>query len=123
MIIREAIRDDLLSVARVQVESSRSAYRGIMPDSYLDNMSYEIKAREWDERLFGGGSTEFMYVAETDNAGIVGYASASKTRINEIYERELISLYILKEFQRNGIGKQLFEAVISEFSKCKVSSM
>ncbi|MDP4095184.1 MAG: GNAT family N-acetyltransferase, partial [Bacillota bacterium] len=28
-----------------------------------------------------------------------------------------------KEFQRNGIGKQLFEAVISEFSKCKVSSM
>ena len=123
MIIREANRQDLCSIAKVQVDSNRSTYIGIMPEDYLNRLSYESKANEWDERLFNKKSTKFMYVAETGNANIVGFVSASLVRNNDIYERELCSIYILKEFQRKGIGQLLIKAIIAKYTKNNVSSM
>ena len=41
MIIREVNKNDLLSIGKVQVESNRSTYVGIMPKNYLNNLSYD----------------------------------------------------------------------------------
>jgi ribosomal protein S18 acetylase RimI-like enzyme len=123
MIVREANKDDLLSIGKVQVDSNRSTYVGIMPEDYLNNLSYESKASEWEEKLFNAKSTQFMYVAENDDANIVGFASGSIVRANDLFEREIYSIYILKEFQRKGIGKLLIKAIITKFIESNVSSM
>ena len=123
MILREANRGDLFSIAKVQVDSNRSTYVKIMPEDYLNNLTYESKANEWDERLFNQKNTEFMYVVENGNAKIVGFASASLFRTNDLFERELYSIYILKEFQRKGMGKLLIKAIITKFTESNVKSM
>jgi ribosomal protein S18 acetylase RimI-like enzyme len=123
MIIREASRQDLFSIAKVQVDSNRTTYRGIMPEDYLNNLSYESKAKSWEERLFIEDNKEFMYVAEVDNANIIGFASAGLVKTNELFDREINSIYILKEFQRQGIGRLLIKAIITEFIKNNVRSM
>lgn len=94
-----------------------------MPEDYLNSLSYESKANEWDKRLFDKKSKEFMYVAETDSADIVGFVSASLVRSNDIYERELCSIYILREFQRKGVGQLLIKAIIANYTENNVSSM
>jgi L-amino acid N-acyltransferase YncA len=115
MIIRQANKEDLLSVGKVQVSSNHSTYIGIMPEDYLTNMSYENKASEWEEKLFSERSTQFMYVAENDDKNIVGYAAGSLVRTNDLFEREISSIYILKEFQCKGIGKLLIKAMVTNF--------
>ncbi|MGL4773379.1 MAG: GNAT family N-acetyltransferase [Clostridium sp.] len=123
MIIKEANKENLLSVAKVQVSSNRSTYMGIMPEEYLNNMSFEEKAREWKEKLFNEESTQFMYVVENDDKNIVGFAVGSLVRTNDFFEREIFSIYILKEFQRKGIGKLLIKAMVTNFIKNNVASM
>lgn len=123
MIIRQANKGDLLSIGKVQVDSNRSTYVGIMPEDYLNNLSYESKASEWEEKLFSEKSTQFMYVAEDDDSNIVGFASGSLVKTNDLFEREIYSIYILKEFQRKGIGRLLIKAIIKKFIESNVSSM
>lgn len=123
MILREATKDDLISIGKVQVDSNRSTYVGIMPEDYLKNLSYEDKANEWNEKLFNEKCTQFMYVVETDDANIIGFASASLVGTNNLFERELYSIYILKEFHRNGIGRLLIKAIVTKFIESDVRSM
>lgn len=115
MILREANKEDLLSIGKVQVDSNRSTYVGIMPEDYLNNLSYKSKASEWDEKLFNDKSTQFMYVAEADDGNIIGFASGSLVRTNDLFEREIYSIYILKEFQRKGTGMLLIKAIITKY--------
>lgn len=123
MIIRQANKEDLLSVGKVQVISNRSTYMGIMPEDYLNNMSYENKASEWKEKLFSEKSTQFMCVAENDHKNIVGFAAGSLARTNDLFEREIYSIYILKEFQRKGIGKLIIKEMVTNFIENNVRSM
>jgi hypothetical protein len=46
MLIRKANEGDIFPIGRVQVESNRSTYVGIMPGDYLNSLSYESKAIE-----------------------------------------------------------------------------
>ncbi|MBX4267962.1 GNAT family N-acetyltransferase [Clostridium estertheticum] len=123
MILREATRHDLFSIAKVQVHSNRSTYVGIMPEDYLNNLSYESKANEWDEKLFKETVTQFMYVVEAGDGNIVAFASASLIRTNDLFEREVNSIYILKEFQRKGIGRLLIKSITTKFIEIDVKSM
>lgn len=123
MIIREAKKEDLLSVAKVQVDSNRTTYIGIMPEDYLNNLSFESKSKEWEERLFCENSKEFMYVAEVDNGQIVGYVSASFNRTDTLFEGEINSIYILQEFQSKGIGRLLFKSIVTKYIENNVKSL
>jgi len=123
MIIREANMKDLQSIAKVHVDSSRTTYRGTIPDDYLDNLSYESKSKYWQESLFSDNRSQFMYIAETDDKNLVGFASAGLARTNDYYERELYKIYILKEFQRKGTGKLLMKAIVRKLLDEDIKSM
>jgi hypothetical protein len=45
--IRKAKAKDCACLARVQVDSYRTAYLGIFPQSYLDLFSYEEQEQDW----------------------------------------------------------------------------
>jgi hypothetical protein len=53
MLIRAAQIEDAKQIAEVHVASWRAAYRGILPDSMLDNLSVEKRTELWQERLWG----------------------------------------------------------------------
>lgn len=51
MKIRKANSVDATSIAKVHVDSWRTTYKGIIPDEFLNNLSYEQRTELWKENL------------------------------------------------------------------------
>ncbi|MEX1338588.1 GNAT family N-acetyltransferase [Hydrogenibacillus schlegelii] len=93
----------------------RSTYRGLIPDEYLDNMEEEPRASQWRDvisRDAGAANQPFVIVAEDTGRGVVGFAAAGPERRGDPhFHSELGAIYILKKYQRQGIGRRLVREV------------
>lgn len=109
--IRDACPADADGIARVHVHSWLTTYRGLVPDTYLDSLSVPGRAIRWAE-LLAPPRRETILVAETEDKEIVGFASGGLERSqDDVYTGELYGLYLLKEYQRRGIGRRLVSAM------------
>ena len=107
ILIRPAAPDDASAIARVRVESWRTTYKGMIPESYLAGMKVEDSAALWHKVLTAGASTTSVFVAQTD-AGIVGFASGNMlSEPKHGLDAELSAVYLFREAQRTGIGRRL----------------
>ena len=105
-IIHPATIDDAKAIARIQVETWQSAYRGMISDDFLDAMSVEERTYRWSEIL--QRPEQATFVAEVEGQGIVGFASGGPEREGrEDFRGELFGLYVLPERHGQGIGRQL----------------
>ena len=112
MQIRRALPSDALGIARVHVESWRSTYVGIVPDDYLASLDCRERERIW-RRLIADES-RIIYVAEHKRDGIVGFVSGGPAREDDMaYTGELYAIYLLKQYQRQGIGQRLVAELCS----------
>nr|WP_174616522.1 GNAT family N-acetyltransferase [Virgibacillus ihumii] len=121
MKIRTATVNDAAQIAKVHVDSWRTTYKGIVPDSFLDGMSYEERTKRWQKNSVG----QNVFVAETNDGEIVGFANGGRERQGKFegYEGELYAIYILQEYQGKGLGKRLIEAVVDSLLKAGFNSM
>ncbi|MDW0115980.1 GNAT family N-acetyltransferase [Sporosarcina thermotolerans] len=120
MQMREAILEDVEAIARVHVDSWRSTYKGIVPDSYLQQLSYEQRAENWRRGI--GHNT--IFVAESERGEIVGFATGGKERTgNYGVDGELYAIYLIEEAQGGGIGKTLTMEIANKLNKQGLSSM
>lgn len=92
-------------------------YRGLMPDSILDGRSLERwvqKAREYPEN---------KYIAFENGiaVGIVGFLPKSRDLVTDKNSGEIVTLYVLKEYQKQGIGKALMNKALKDIAKSKVT--
>lgn len=102
--IRMATQEDAASVARVQVETWKTAYRGIVPDAYLDGLDTERRTIAWGEHL---KSPARILVAE-QHGEVVGFVSGGPIHESiDGYDAELYAIYLLQTAQRMGIGTTL----------------
>ena len=121
--IRVAQIADATAIAGVHVESWRTTYAGIVPDDYLDS----IDVREWElrrhDQLANSEDRELSYVA-ADDERVVGWAGGGPERSGtKDYDGELYAIYLLEDYQRRGIGRQLTEAVVSSLVELGMRSM
>jgi len=118
--IRKAELKDAHILGHIQVTSWRSAFRNIVPGEYLDRMvSEENQAADWKEIL--ADPEQVVFCAETDGK-TVGYAWAHREDDESIeWDSELISMHLLPEYKRQGIGRRLFAAVAGQlkYQGCK----
>jgi len=123
MLIREANELDAVGIARVQVDAWRTTYKGIVPDAYIASLTYERKEQSW-RKILASRKNDFTFVAETEEKQIVGFASAGETEdAYEDFAGELIAIYLLENYQRQGVGKLLVKAVTQRFLQQKITSM
>ena len=113
LVIRRARPGDVAALARVQVQSWREAYRGIIPQPCLDQLSIAAHERQW-RRSLGGG---WAFVAEWEQR-LVGLASAGLARSRRDVSGELYLLYVLRTHHGQGIGRALFDACHYELARC-----
>ena len=114
--IRNVKKEDLRAVAEIVVNGWKTAYRGIIDDDYLDNLSIEEK---YQKRLKDYTKNRFI-VAELNNQ-IVGFCRYTdgnnyKDEYPDI-DCEICALYVKPELKRNGIGRELVNYVIKEFKE------
>ncbi|WP_242225286.1 GNAT family N-acetyltransferase [Bacillus cereus group sp. BfR-BA-01380] len=122
MYIVKANVNDAKELAHVHVDSWRETYEGIMPKEVLDKKSYEKREGLWRKILQEQQS--HVYVAKTVDGKIIGFADGGKERTGSYeYEGELYAIYILKEYQRNHLGKKLLKAVAADLYKNDYQSM
>jgi GNAT superfamily N-acetyltransferase len=110
MEIRQAYKNDSAAIAKVQVESYRTAYKDIFPPAYLEHFTYQEQEQDWYE-LLSSDYHEVLYVALV-NEKIIAYALSTCNEDEDFsFESELVALPVLEKQQRKGIGRALFAAV------------
>jgi RimJ/RimL family protein N-acetyltransferase len=112
--LRRAAPEDAAALAAVEIRSWRAAYRGLMPDAYLDELSEAQKTAAWRQNLLkhGPSGRKRVCVALSD-AGICGFV-----RVGPLVEEGEIGLiyllYVLPEQWSRGIGTVLMQAGMQE---------
>ncbi|WP_346014177.1 GNAT family N-acetyltransferase [Sporosarcina sp. E16_8] len=121
MLIRKAEIEDAAGIAKVHVDSWRTTYKGIVPDTFLDNLSYEQRELTWEK----GINENNVYIAENENGQVIGFSTGGKERTGkyEAFIGELYAIYILKEYQGKGIGRLLVQSVVDDLKEKKMNSM
>ncbi|MCB2106848.1 MAG: N-acetyltransferase [Rhodobacteraceae bacterium] len=111
LIIRAGETDDAPGIARVHVESWQAAYRGIVPQAYLDSLTVQNQALMW-ARLLDRRRGLTVLVSEADDGRIVGFTAGGEVRHRDPrFQAEISSLYVMPHIQRQGHGTRLFMAL------------
>lgn len=115
--IRTAIPEDSQGLAQVRIETWQSAYRTMIEDSILDDVSYEIEAERWRKNLENSENDRFVLVGMQDNE-VVGFCIGGPERDqNRSYPGEIYALYVLPKEQKAGLGKLLWQAGMDQLQK------
>lgn len=109
MRIRRATAADASGIANVHVETWRAAYAGIIPASFLAQLSAEQHLQHWQR--IANDTQRAVFVAEEEAGQIVGFAVGGPVQTPvEGCTGEIHAIYILPAAQRGGIGRQLVAA-------------
>jgi GNAT superfamily N-acetyltransferase len=106
--IRQATLHDAEEIARIHILTWRAAYAGIVPDSYLRELSPAARSAQWRARLTG--STEGAFVAE-EGPEIVGWILFGPSRDEGALETgEIYAVYVQPDRWGRGHGVRLMES-------------
>jgi GNAT superfamily N-acetyltransferase len=110
--VRSATPDDAEAIARVHIDSWRTTYRGIVPNSVLDSLDYRERKQIWQREMSNSTRKQFVYVAEVTGGEVIGFISGGPERTGEYPEftGEIYALYLEQAQQGLGIGRCFFEA-------------
>ena len=104
--IRLAKTNDCYNLTRLKRKVWETTYRGIYPDKKFNNYNF-TEQEEFFNKVVSNPNIN-LYVVEVEN-DVIGYMSCGQPmREFKHYKQEIGLLYLLKEYQRNGIGKKLF---------------
>ena len=123
--IRPARAEDAAAIARIQVESWQATYSGILPPDVLLRLdSRQHEARWWRHVLGRFRRNHYVYVAESGDGDVVGFASAGPSRQEGLsYDGEIYTLYLRDEFHGRGVGRMLFDAARAGVREARGGSM
>ena len=120
-VVRPAEIEDAAAIAKVHVDTWRTAYRGLLPDDYLASLDEAGYEERWRRTLAAGSSR--VYVAE-DGRLVVGFASAGRERAGEgEFTGELYAIYVLDSAQGRGHGRRLVQAVVQGLREMDLGDM
>lgn len=109
-LVRRAIPQDAESIATVHIETWQHAYRGQLPDSFLDRLSDELSSRTkaWRSNISVSRPNTEIWVTGSEGRAdsFVALGPARGTvpdRTGEIY-----AIYVHPQFWDRGLGRALF---------------
>ncbi|MGW2695592.1 N-acetyltransferase family protein [Streptomyces sp. NPDC001296] len=106
--IRDMTFADCRRVSEIRVGGWRTAYRGLVPQSYLDTLDVDADAEQRRARLAQGDGRAVDLVAERGGE-TVGWAAHGPYREGEVRtgDAELYALYVAPGLLGSGIGRAL----------------
>lgn len=103
--------DDMSAISAVYEQSWKYAYRGILPDEYLDG----IPTGQWANGLRQPGRHSLLLF---DGGKLLGTSSYCRAREEDMAGYgEIVSIYLLPEAMHKGYGEILMQAAITELKK------
>lgn len=100
--------DDRTEISNIYEKSWKYAYKGIIPQEYLDS----IPSGQWCGAIDNPGRNTLVVF---DGNKIIGTSSYCKSRFGDYMDwGEIISVYFLPEYMGKGYGKSLLKKVVEE---------
>ncbi|MFJ8184934.1 GNAT family N-acetyltransferase [Streptomyces sp. NPDC096105] len=111
--IRPMTADDCAAVAGMRVRGWQYAYRGMIPQEYLDGMDVAAEAERQRARLAAGDGSVVDLVAEAADGALAGWAAYGPYRDGDVRtgDGELYALYLPPERIGQGVGRALLTEV------------
>lgn len=112
MKIRRARRNDADEVARIHVHSWQAAYRGLLPDDYLDGLRPEDRANHYS---FEDPDPDHpLTLVAIEEGTITGFATVGPCVDVPKETGELYGLYVDAPFWGTGTGRSLIRSARNE---------
>lgn len=121
MEVRAATLRDVIPISKVHIDSWKTTYKGLLSNNYLESLSYKKKEQLWERVIPNGG----VFVAENESGEIIGFASGGRERTGNYhsFKGELYAIYLLDQYQRKGVGRELFKAVVHFLQNQNIDSL
>ena len=105
--VRKATLDECKELARIKGEVWKTTYRGIYADSALDHYDVEKNTRIFEQILNDPGIDLLLAEVSGKIVGLMTCGDMYKPVVG--FDQEVGLLYILKDYQRMGIGRKFIE--------------
>ena len=116
IIIRKAVPEDAFDYAVCHIVCWKAAYKGIISDEYLDNMSVEQMTGNTRQALSNPGIYSF-YCVESDSK-IIGRLVLCESRDEDKPDAgEIAAIYLTDKFWGKGYGREMMEFSIQEIRR------
>ena len=120
--IRRAVNseDEARALTQIHIDAWKWAYRGILPDHYLQGLDqqYERRLQVWRRVLGADVARSAVWVAD-EGEEAVGFASTGPSRAEGAppTHAELYSIYLLERVAGTGVGHALLAAATAQMRK------
>lgn len=122
VIIREATAADMPVLVPLHLKTWRATYQGILSEQELNGPTYEIRERQWRSNFETTDGSWFCFVVEGENGQLVGFA-VGRPSDHPDFSGELNKIYLLGEYQRQGLGRRLVGHVARRFLRQGIETM
>lgn len=104
---------DVPAVSAIRVSGWKSAYAGIVPRSFLDDMTVEVDVQQRRQYFKRAGEGVTNLVAVDPHGRVVGWACLGPLRCGgaSAATGELYALYVQPSLTGSGIGRILLDAM------------
>jgi len=112
VVIREAVEADAVEMGRLHVRAWQAAYRGIMPDEYLDGLRPEDRIEMWRGHLSRADRSPLLVAVSSDV--VVGFAVFGAEAAAEPAPScgELYAMNVDPDSWGQGLGRLLLRSVM-----------
>jgi ribosomal protein S18 acetylase RimI-like enzyme len=107
--VRAARPGDALRIARLDVETWRATYAGILTTQFLVGLSTQRREIGWSAVI--EREPRDVLVATDADGMIVGFGSCGRIRGKSEFAGEVFTLYVGQDWQNQGVGRQLLVAL------------
>ncbi len=104
---RKATVADALLLCQTRQKAWDTCYRGILPNEMIDKFDYDFHITREQKNLQNPRFHTYLVMDDEECAGYFTYICSPKPLWRDYYFR-LLSLYLLPELQKKGLGRRIF---------------
>jgi ribosomal protein S18 acetylase RimI-like enzyme len=120
MDIRAARMKDIPEIAAVHVRSWQAAYRGLLPQAYLDGLDPSQRIGQWERSLSAADWSDGGTLVADAGGRLPGFVSYGPARDDDADSRragEIYAIYLVPAAWDEGIGRQLMAAALDRLGE------
>ncbi len=107
MNIRRAQVQDAPTLAQVHVDSWHVAYRGLIPDSFLQGFTYQKREEAFRRALIANSEETYLIEDDARAVGILTIGACRDSDLDAGRTGEIWGIYIVPDHWRYGVGTRL----------------
>jgi ribosomal protein S18 acetylase RimI-like enzyme len=111
--------DDLRALAELHVRTFNETHAG--PGE--SGPTYSTREWQWRAKLAETDATHFVLVLETEGQQLVGFIWCHPTKDNPRWTARLNKIYLLRDYQRQGLGTRMVAAAVDRLLEHGLTSM